>query len=198
MTLAKEAQTRIQRERPAPVLMTERLTLRTPHRDDAAALALLANDCRIAVNMLRFPLPYGIEEARRFIEAANAAEVDARFVIALDGTPIGACSVELREDGPELGFWLGAHYWGRGLATEAARAAIDYSFGDLQHETLQAGARVTNPASRRVLEKCGFQWSAVRLSRVRAINSAAPFDRFRLDRGLWLSLKRWGGAQRVA
>ena len=35
------------------------------------------------------------------------------------------------------------------------RALIDYAFGDLDHDGAAAGARVTNPASRRVLEKCG-------------------------------------------
>ena len=98
----------------------------------------------------------------------------------------------------EIGYWLGARYWDRGFATEAVRAVIDYAFGELQHDTLYAGARVTNPASRRVLEKCAFQWTGVRLTRIRAINSAAPVDRFRLDRGLWLSLKAWGRARRVA
>jgi RimJ/RimL family protein N-acetyltransferase len=63
---------------------------------------------------------------------------------------------------------------------------------------LLSGARVSNPASRRVLEKCGFQWTSVRLVRIRAINSAAPIDRFRLDRGLWESLKSWRPAKRVA
>jgi RimJ/RimL family protein N-acetyltransferase len=89
-------------------------------------------------------------------------------------------------------------YWGRGFATEAVRAVIDHAFGDLAHDTLQSGARVSNPASRRVLEKCGFQWTGVRLCRIRAINSAAPIDRFRLDRGLWASLKSWGKVRRVA
>ena len=120
------------------------------------------------------------------------------FVITLDDTLIGACAVDPREDGPEIGYWLGAPYWGQGFATEAVRAVIDHAFGDLQHEALQAGARVSNPASRRVLEKCAFQWAGVRLSRIRAINSAAPVDRFRLDRKLWVSLKRWGPVRCVA
>jgi RimJ/RimL family protein N-acetyltransferase len=68
----------------------------------------------------------------------------------------------------------------------------------LRYETLEAGARVSNPASRRVLEKCGFQWTSVRLCRIRAIKSAAPVDRFRLDRGLWASLKTWGRVKQVA
>jgi len=38
----------------------------------------------------------------------------------------------------------------------------------------------------------------VQLTRIRAINSAAPVDRFRLDRGLWASLKAWGRARQVA
>jgi RimJ/RimL family protein N-acetyltransferase len=111
---------------------------------------------------------------------------------------IGGCGIDPREDGPEIGYWLGVAYWGQGYATEAVRALVDYGFGELCHDTLAAGARVTNPASRRVLEKCAFQWTGVRLMRIRAINSAAPVDRFRLDRGLWESLKSWGRVRRVA
>ena len=74
---------------------------------------------------------------------------------------------------------------------------IDYAFTDLEHEALQSGARVTNPASRRVLEKCGFQWTGVGLCRIRAINSSAPIDRFRLERKIWSALKTWGRMKRV-
>ena len=88
-------------------------------------------------------------------------------------------------------------YWGKGYATEALHAVIDYAFTDLAHESLQAGARVTNPASRRVLEKCGFQWTGVGLYRIRAINSSAPIDRFRLERGIWTALKSWGRMKKV-
>ena len=83
------------------------------------------------------------------------------------------------------------------LHQEAVHALIDHAFGDLDHEALQASARVTNPASRRVLEKCGFQWTGVGLCRVRAIHSSAPVDRFRLERGIWASLKSWGKMRRV-
>ena len=75
---------------------------------------------------------------------------------------------------------------------------IDYAFSVLDYEALQAGARCTNPASRRVLEKCGFQWTGVGLYRIRALASSAPIDRFRLDRGIWASLKSWGAGRRVA
>jgi RimJ/RimL family protein N-acetyltransferase len=197
MTLSEQVFTPARRDDVVPVLATARLELRAPHRSDCNAIATLVNDRRIAANTARIPYPYAIEDAEQFVASVNKREGEACFVITLDGTPIGMCSVDLREDGLELGYWLGVAYWGHGFATEAARALIDHAFGDLEHETLISGARVNNPASRRVLEKCGFQWTGVRLSRIRAINSAAPIDRFRLDRGLWASLKSWGPVNRV-
>jgi RimJ/RimL family protein N-acetyltransferase len=197
MTLSEQAFAPTRRDEIVPVLATARLVLRAPRRGDVKAIATLVNDRRIAANTARIPHPYAIEDAEQFIDAVNKREGEVCFVVTLDGAPIGICSVDLREDGPEIGYWLGVAYWGRGFATEAVRALIDHAFGDLDHETLISGARVNNPASRRVLEKCGFQWTGVQLTRIRAINSAAPIDRFRLDRGLWASLKSWGHANRV-
>jgi RimJ/RimL family protein N-acetyltransferase len=197
MTLSEQVFTPARRDDVVPVLATARLELRAPRRSDCNAIARLVNDRRIAASTARIPYPYAIEDAEQFVASVNKREGEACFVITLDGTPIGMCSVDLREDGLELGYWLGVACWGHGFATEAARALIDHAFGDLEHETLISGARVNNPASRRVLEKCGFQWTGVRLSRIRAINSAAPIDRFRLDRGLWASLKSWGRVNRV-
>jgi RimJ/RimL family protein N-acetyltransferase len=177
-----------------PVLETERLVLRAPRLDDAASLATLANDRRIAANTLRIPHPYSLADARAFITDVNASERETAFLIATqDAVVIGACGVAILDgETPELGYWLGTPFWGKGYATEAARAVIDHAFGELGHDTLLAGARVSNPASRRVLQKCGFQWTGVGLYRIRSIASSAPVDRFRLDRSLWASLKRWG------
>jgi RimJ/RimL family protein N-acetyltransferase len=198
MTLAEEVCAQTRRERSIPVLETERLTLRAPRHEDVKAIALLANDRRIAANTARIPHPYGVDDAEQFIAGVNKRDGEACFVIMLDSRVIGACGIDPCAEAAELGYWLGAPYWGAGYATEAARAVIDHAFGKLEHETLQAGARVSNPASRRVLEKCAFQWIGVRLTRIRAINSAAPTDRFRLDRGLWASLKAWGRVRQVA
>ncbi len=198
MTLSEDIFDETRRERSIPVLETERLALRAPRHEDVKAITVLANDRRIAENTARIPHPYGVGDAEQFIASANKRDGEANFVILIGDTLIGACGIDPRGDGLEFGYWLGVPYWGRGYATEAGRAMIDHAFGDLGQETLQAGARVTNPASRRVLEKCGFQWTGVRLTRIRAINSAAPTDRFRLDRGLWASLKAWGRVRHVA
>jgi len=202
MTLATQAAKPILAQRPeehsVPVLETERLMLRTPQSGDINAIVRLVNDRRVAENTARIPHPYGVDDAERFIAAVNRQDGEATFVVSHDRDLIGVCGVEPRENGTEIDYWLGAHYWGRGYATEAVRAVIDHAFGALGHDTLQAGARVSNPASRRVLEKCGFQWTGVGLYRIRAINSSAPLDRFRLDRGLWASLKAWGRAREMA
>jgi RimJ/RimL family protein N-acetyltransferase len=121
------------------------------------------------------------------------------FITTRDGVPLGACGIAKHDDSaPEIGYWLGVNHWGKGYGTEAVRALIDFAFTELEYESLCAGARVTNPASRRILEKCGFQWTGVGLCRIRALNSSAPIDRFRLDRGLWTALRRWSDVKRVS
>jgi RimJ/RimL family protein N-acetyltransferase len=199
MTLL-EIETRSFREGCIPVLETERLILRAPRLGDAKVLAALANDKRIAENTRRIPHPYKRADADDFITAVNAPGGEVAFLITLreGGAVVGGCGVALQDGAPDLGYWLGVKYWNKGYATEAARAVVDFAFTELGHDTLSAGARVTNPASRRILEKCGFQWTGVGLCRIRALNSSAPIDRFRLDRGLWLSLKSWGAVTRVA
>jgi RimJ/RimL family protein N-acetyltransferase len=199
MTLCEEVASGVLREGSTPVLATERLILRAPRLEDAKAIARLAHERRIAENTTRIPHPYRLADAEAFIEAVNKPGGEMAWLITLDDEPVGACG--LAQQGgpaPDLGYWVGAPYWGNGYATEAARAVIDHAFADLGHEAVQAGARVTNPTSRRVLEKCGFQWTGVGLYRIRALNSSAPIDRFRLDRGIWASLKSWGRARKVA
>jgi RimJ/RimL family protein N-acetyltransferase len=194
MTVLDRIAAETSRPRAIPTLETERLTLRAPRCEDARAIATLANDLRIAENLLRLPDPYGLADAERFIAGADEIE----FVITRGTTVLGACGVGSRDgEQPEIGYWLGVAFWGRGYATEVARALIDHAFADLGYDALVAGARVSNPASRRVLQKCGFQWSGVGLYRIRAIASSAPVDRFRLDRSLWASLRSWGKVSRV-
>jgi RimJ/RimL family protein N-acetyltransferase len=194
------------REGSIPVLETERLFLRAPRLEDASHVAALANDKRIAENTCRLPYPYTRGDAEDFIASPRSGGI-AFLITRHDDTVIGACGIAVydtpyvrapEEAAPEIGYWLGVPYWGRGYATEAVRALIDFAFTELDHDLLQAGARVTNPASRRILEKCGFQWTRVGLRRIRALATSAPIDRFRLDRSLWTSLRSWREARRVA
>jgi RimJ/RimL family protein N-acetyltransferase len=181
------------------VLETDRLTLRRPTLADVKAIAQLANDRRIAENTRRLPHPYGQEHAVAFVRAVADEASEAAFLIEHNHAAIGMVGIDWsKQDAPELGYWLGVAHWGQGFGTEAARALIDFFFEDYDAEQLYAGARVANPASRNILEKCGFQWSGVELHRFEALGSSSPVDSFRLSRGVWSSLKNWSSSTRRA
>jgi len=185
------------REARACVLETERLMLRRPTLADVKAIASLANDRRIAENTRRLPHPYLQDHAIEFVRTLANDQRETVFLIENNHTPIGVVGVDWRQaDAPELGYWLGFEHWGQGFGTEAARAVIDFTFEEFDIEHLISGARVANPSSRNILEKCGFQWSGVELHRFEALGSSTPVDCFRLSRSVWSSLKNWANTTR--
>jgi RimJ/RimL family protein N-acetyltransferase len=185
------------REASPCVLETERLTLRRPTLADVKAIAGLANDRRIAENTRRLPHPYSQDHAIEFVRGSANDIRGTAFLIENNFVPVGVVGVDWRRpDAPELGYWLGVEHWGQGFATEAARAVIDFTFEEFDVEHLISGARVANPSSRNILEKCGFQWSGVELHRFEALGSSTPVDCFRLARSVWSSLKNWGSSTR--
>ncbi len=180
MTLLDRAEIDTTRAGRMLVLKTARLVLRAPRFEDARQVAALAGDRRVAENTANISSPYGILDAKRWI--ADAMFQPSAYAITVGGKVIGACNLEGRDGIPELGYWIGVPFWGCGYATEAAQGLVSRAFNDLGHKALTACARVSNPASRRVLEKCGFQWTDVGLLRIRAIGSSVPVDRFLLER----------------
>lgn len=176
-----------------PVLETERLVLRAPRFEDARAIAAVADDRRIAEMTANLPHPYAEKDAENWI--ANAwSGADHPFLVTLktNGALIGATGFVMPELGdPEIGYWLATAHWGKGYATEAARAVVDHLFTEHGVCAVAASARVVNPASRRVIEKCGFQWVGVGLMRSRLLASSVPVDKFRLERSTWASIKAW-------
>ena len=78
------------------------------------------------------------------------------------GEFVGCCGLRSYRDERsvyEIGFHLRRTYWGQGLAVEAARAVMGYAFDRLKATVLSAGHHPANVASRRVLEKLGFQYT---------------------------------------
>src|SRR5215210_2304338 len=178
-------------------LETRRLWLRWPRQADAQAIVRLAGEKAVAEMTARLPHPYPAEAADRFILEARRANTEGRGLTAAitrkGNGPIGMVGIAPSpEDGlPHLGYWLGAGHWGQGYATEAARAMIDAFFAYTDGRELNSSARVVNPASRRVLEKCGFAFQGAGLMAFPAGGGVFPVDRFRLDRRMWESLKSW-------
>ncbi|MBR1216421.1 GNAT family N-acetyltransferase [Bradyrhizobium sp. U87765 SZCCT0131] len=195
--MLQELPTSSLREESSVVLETARLVLRQPTLADVKAIACLVNDRRVAENLRRVPHPYTADDAIAFISHVAATDRDTVFLIEHKGRPVGMVGLDWSQpETPELGYWLGVDHWRQGIATEAARAVIDYAFEEFAIEQVIAGARVVNPASRHILEKCGFQWTGVELHRFLALGSSTPVDRFRLDRSVWASLKSWSIATR--
>ncbi len=146
-----------------PEIRTDRLVLRPLRLSDAPAVRELAGAREVAENTLTIPHPYPEGAAEAWISSLGPAFLRGELaVFALtgeDGRLIGAMGLKIEpEDGiAELGYWVGVPWWGRGYATEAARAVVAYGFRDLSLGRIWARAFVRNPASTRVLEKAGFR-----------------------------------------
>ncbi|MBN9070254.1 MAG: GNAT family N-acetyltransferase [Rhizobiales bacterium] len=179
-----------------PVIRTARLVLRRPNDGDIPALAELADNRRIAEMLARMPHPYGAPEARSFVAMAQGTEKGgATYALALPGTDllVGCAGLNATERGLELGYWVGEPYWNEGYATEAAHALVDLAFTATPVQVLHAACRVINPASRRVVHKCGFQYAGQGMIDS-LVAGRVPVERYRLDRKAWASLKSWGAA----
>ncbi|MFC7395656.1 GNAT family N-acetyltransferase [Chelatococcus sp. GCM10030263] len=180
------------------VIETERLALRWPRLVDAAAIARLAGEKAVAEMTAHIPHPYLPGQAEQFIatsRANNAAGKALTLVATLREAPaevLGAVGAMAGQRAtPAVGYWLGRPYWGRGLATEALRALIDTVFERSAAPAIAAEVRVVNPASRRVLEKCGFRHDGAGFMDFPARGGRLPVDLFTLERGIWASLKQW-------
>ena len=192
---------RLRPERPrtdCPILLSPRLVMRAPHEDDIDALAHLANNANIANMVARMPHPYTVADAADFVRRTRAGAI-GKCVYAItkadNGAFLGCCGIEPHEDGRtvELGYWLGEPYWNDGYATEAAHALIDMVFRTRDVEQIDARCRVMNIPSRRVIQKCGFQFQATGMVQSLAVGGMVPVEWYRLDRKTWVSLKSWGG-----
>jgi RimJ/RimL family protein N-acetyltransferase len=178
-------------------LLSQRLVLRAPHKDDIDALSHLANNANIATMVSRMPHPYTAKDAADFVRrTADRAIGKCVYAItkAENGEFMGCCALEPHEDGLtlELGYWLGEPYWNQGFSTEAAHALIDMAFRTREIDQIDARCRVTNIASRRVIQKCGFQFQGSGMIGSLALGGMVAVEWFRLDRKTWMSLRSWG------
>ena len=143
-------------------LAGEGILLRPWRDEDADDLVRHANDRRIWRNLTdRFPHPYTREAAEEWLRRNRAHEGPPHhFAIVVGGEACGGAGLEPRADlarrTAEVGYWLGAAFWGRGIATAALRLVTAYAFERFDFARLEAGVLAWNPASCRVLEKGGY------------------------------------------
>jgi len=139
-------------------LQTPRLLLRRPVEADIPAIVEKANDWDVVRRLGRLPFPYGAADARFFLDHVVPNEYVWAITRRETGAFLGAVGLTAAPEGntAELGYWLGRAHWRQGIATEAARAAVDAAFDDLGFSGLTSGYFADNPASGRVLAKLGF------------------------------------------
>lgn len=145
-------------------MKTNRITLRPWQESDAEALFKYASDPEVGPRA-GWPVHKSLEESLDVIR--NIFTNDHTWAIELNETgeaigcigyyPSGESNIGIGEDDAEIGYWVAKPYWNKGICTEALRLMIDYSFNVKGFHTLWCDYFVDNPASGRVMEKCGFQ-----------------------------------------
>ena len=173
-----------------PALETDRLVLRPLTLDDVPAVFERAHDPAIGADA-GWPTHRTLADTRRFLyEVASAphvfgifekvgrggvktgTELDPNATESSDSADraTGPCigciglSPDPHRSNPDclmLGYWVGRDAWGRGIATEAARAVVAYGFEELGLALISVTHYPQNARSRRVIEKCGFRREGV-------------------------------------
>lgn len=142
---------------------TERILLRPWRESDAEALFKYASDPEVGPRA-GWPPHKNVEESLGIIRTVFGTET--MWAVELKETseaigcvgylPASASNLKIENDQCEVGYWIAKPYWGKGICTEAMRLVVDYCFHVKGFTVLWGDYFPENPASGRVMEKCGF------------------------------------------
>lgn len=137
---------------------------------DAQSIYENVKDKAIVRYTLQIPHPYHFKDARAFINQSNRQrrqktayvfgiellkpqhKYDKKGIIGV----ISLSKIDRKHKHCELGYWLGKHYWSRGIMSKAVNMILDFAFQNLKMHRVYASAFASNTASLRVLEKNDF------------------------------------------
>ncbi|RWZ54727.1 N-acetyltransferase [Halobacillus fulvus] len=143
-------------------LETDRLVLKPYDISQAGRVQQLAGEEDVARTTF-VPHPYPLETAKEWISSHKEwIESKQAYPLAMmrkeDGELVGTMTLRVSEKHQkgELAYWVGKPYWGQGYATEAAQKIVEFGFETLNLHRIWAGAFPENPASTRVMQKCGL------------------------------------------
>ncbi|MFT5874461.1 MAG: ribosomal-protein-alanine N-acetyltransferase [Clostridium sp.] len=145
------------------ILYTERLILRPWQESDAEDLYEYAKDPQVGP-IAGWPPHTSVENSRDIIK--NVLAVEETYAVCLKennkaigsiGLMIGkASNIGITDNEGEIGYWIGAPFWGQGLIPEACKELVRHGFEDLNLKKLWCGYFEGYEKSKRVQEKCGF------------------------------------------
>lgn len=142
---------------------TERILLRLWRDDDAEALFRYASDPEVG-SRAGWPPHESVEESLEIIHTVFHNDTNWAIVLKDTGEAIGAIgyvptpesNLPARESEPLIGYWVGRPYWNQGICTEALELMLDHIRKTTDIKSLISSHYYDNPASGRVMEKCGF------------------------------------------
>jgi ribosomal-protein-alanine N-acetyltransferase len=147
------------------LVVTNQVCLSEFRRSDRPTLVEHLNDPDIYERTLRIPRPYTAASADAWLGiVAQATRQQGRAVhwairnaddaliggVGFDGIQVG------QSHRAEIGYWLAKPFWGRGIMTAVVEKTCQYAFEEFGLVKITAHVFAANPASTRVLEKCGF------------------------------------------
>ncbi|MCR5648618.1 MAG: GNAT family N-acetyltransferase [Oscillospiraceae bacterium] len=145
------------------ILETERLVLRPWTEEDTEECYKYAADPLVGPPA-GWPAHESLEQTREVIRTILAVPETYAVVLRETGLPVGSVGLHMHsdlaegEDECELGYWIGAPYWGRGLIPEASRELLRHAFEDLGVKKVWCGYYDGDEKSKRVQEKLGFRY----------------------------------------
>ncbi len=138
---------------------TERLFLRPLTVDDAQDMFEWVGD-PIVNRYMPYSLYHDVEQVKEYIASLPEEANEFAFCLKDTGKVIGAggISFDAQRGAYELGYNFNRTYWGKGYATEAAKALIRWAYEELDARDFCANHATANADSGHVLKKCGFQF----------------------------------------
>ena len=144
-------------------MQTDRIILRPWLDSDAEALYKYASEPEVG-ERAGWPPHQSVEESLEIIRTVFQNDTTWAIELKETGEAIGAmgympvCELNLpaRKGEPLVGYWVGKPYWNQGICTEALRLMLDYIRKETNYSSLICSHFIDNPASGRVMEKCGF------------------------------------------
>jgi [ribosomal protein S5]-alanine N-acetyltransferase len=148
------------------IVVDDQIHLSEFHPSDKSVLVEHLNDREIYERTLRIPFPYTDTHADEWVAlAAEITEQQGRPVqfairtghdaviggIGFDGFQVG------KSHRAEVGYWLAQPFRGQGIMTAVVQRLCQHAFEEFGLVKITAHVFTHNPASARVLEKCGFQ-----------------------------------------